>query len=175
MRNYDNIAALRRRLFKVLNDRGLMAYRSDIVIDYTNGRETSTTVLNPNELSYLTANIETGGYDWVKTGVNADFDPTDTHEERNKIRRRIISHFIEMGAENSGKADMTFIYKVVKHFWHKQFNNMTVKELNKVAGLLKTKWLPWYYKKKGQDASFTILNVKLDVEKKQQSPNLLTT
>jgi hypothetical protein len=71
--------------------------------------------------------------------------------------------------DDNGDTDMKLIYRVIIHFWHKRFNDMTVKELNAVAALLQNKWLPWYYKKRAQHADFSIKMVNLDATKKTQT------
>lgn len=155
-----NKNALQRRFFAVLKQRGLTQYRSDIVIECTNGLQTSITGLTDVQLGYLCADIETGAYDWVKTGTKQPpAAQNSAAETRNKLRRTIISHFIEMGAvTDDGRADMRFIYGFVKKHWKNQFNSLTAAELTKIIAVLKQTWLPHFYKHKAIDGNYTIKN-----------------
>ncbi len=156
----------RGKLFIVLNQRGLTAWRSDIVIDYTAGAETSTSALNEGHLQLLIDKIERGQYDWVKEGEKPQAHPhqpaaKDDADTRQRIRRAIISKLKEMGAiTDKGDADMKFIYNFIKTKWKQPFNQIPSNKLQKILAVLETDWMPWFFRNKSQNPNFSIKDEK---------------
>ena len=170
MKQKTKLERLRGKLFVILKERELTAYRGDIVIGFTNGYYHSTSDLNEDDLDILIGGIAAGKWDWVRDGNQSTVDNTDTPEARNRIRRNIISKLIEMGAvTNAGAADMPFIYSFIMQRWHQRFNDIPVKKLGAIVAVLEKTWLPNFYKKKAQNPDFSIKMIKADEAQKEQT------
>jgi hypothetical protein len=123
--------------------------KASLVWDVTGGRSESSKDLTRAEADKLIKHLEA--------------HQGNTAETCNKIRRRIISHLIEMGAvTEAGDTDMGFIYVFIQQNWHKEFNSIEAKELAKIASVLRTKWLPWFYVKRTNNPLFSIKNEQTD-------------
>jgi hypothetical protein len=113
------------RIHVLLSKCGLMAYKGDMVIEVTNGREHSTKQLTFEEANVMIARLDAT----VKERANKQQDKAQI------MRRKIISCFREMNYVKGGKADMQRIYEwVIKYgYLHKTLNQYTAQELPKLV------------------------------------------
>jgi hypothetical protein len=113
------------RIHVLLHKCGLMAYKADMVIEVTNGREHSTKQLTFDEANLMIARLEAT----IKERAKKAQEPAQV------MRRKIISCCREMGWVKGGKADMPRIYTwVLKYgYLHKPLNAYTAMELPKLV------------------------------------------
>lgn len=113
------------RIHAMLAKCGLMAYKADMVIEVTNGREHSTKQLTFEEANLMIARLDAT----IKERQRKQ------HEPAQLMRRKIISCCREMGWVKGGKADMQRIYTwVLKYgYLHKPLNKYTLQELPKLV------------------------------------------
>ena len=175
-----------KRLHKLLADIGLMAWKADYVIKYSNGRTSHSSEISHteaqgiiNELILVKAGKELpinnpnygvpvhpptppmtpplAGRDRLFKGGQTPPTQNTDFEKADKLRKAVISKFITMGAiTDTGKSDIPFINQVLERKWHKNLNNLTKSELQRLIAVLNTKLLPWYYKNKEMNPDFNI-------------------
>lgn len=148
-----------KQIFGLLKKHGQTDNRHDIVYALTNKRTTSLKELTDYETDLLIFNL--GG------SISAPKVQKPADDTANKMRRKVISLMREMWAvDEDGRADMQFIYKFVKVKFKRHLNSLNAAELGKVITVLETKWLPWFYKQRQVNNTYTIKQISLqEVEK----------
>lgn len=113
------------RIHVLLHKVQLMAYKIDLVVDLTNGREQSTKSLTFNEANKMIAYLEQKQQERNKKA----YDRADA------MRKKIIVFCRETGWVKNGKADMSRIYSWVEKYGylHKPLRSYTEAELPRLV------------------------------------------
>lgn len=106
----------------LLHKCGKMAYKIDLVHEFTNGRESSTRHLTFDEAKRMIS--------YLKEGMDKQ-----ERDACDKMRKKIISHLRQCGYTIGPRADMGKIYAWVEKYGylHKPLNKYTAQELPKLV------------------------------------------
>lgn len=118
-------------LYKLLSDTGTLAYKEELVIQFTNGRTTKSSEMTVEECTALIKRLLEFSQH-KKKAIKLD-----------KLRKTVISLYRTIGYNKDGKADMKRIYTDVKNYWGKDLNEYTEQELIKIISVLKNKIVPY--------------------------------
>lgn len=132
-----------KRLHLLLTQLDALSHKADFAWHASYGRTMHTSELTDQEAGLLIEYLQTKATQVVEVKPKVG-------DRINRIRRRLISMFVEMGAIDpfTGKADMKLIYKLVREHWQVGLNEMNQTQLSKVIAVVEKRWLPWYYKRR---------------------------
>lgn len=120
-----------RLLHKLLTDTVAIAYKDNLVLQFTGGRTSKSSEMSVDECTALIKKLQ-----------------ELSNQQRNeikldKLRKTVISLYRTIGYNKDGKADMKRIYTDVKNYWGKDLNEYTEQELIKIISVLKNKIVPY--------------------------------
>jgi hypothetical protein len=136
----------------VLNRLGLMPWKVDYVIDATAGRETSSKELSIDEARILISRLNREG-DFLSCKPDEvqpiTMPSVPAAHPFDKMRKKVIACFRELGYNKDEKADMTRIQATLIKHWGKRLNDYHKADLVKIIAVLDKEWIPHYLLKKG--------------------------